>query len=264
MKDYLSANKALWNRKTDIHLQSKMYDVPAFLNGKTSLKSYELDLLGDIAGKKILHLQCHFGQDSISLVRMGAQVVGVDLADKAIQQARAFSQQLQVDASFVCCDIFEADQHIKEQFDIVFASYGTIGWLPKLDKWGEIISHFLKPGGQFVFVEFHPVIWMLDDASFTKLTYSYFNVHTFEETLTTTYSDGPEHEPLTSFSWNHPLSDVFTSLLQQQLTITDFKEYSTSPFDCLPNMVKVKGGYQIKGLEGQLPMVYSVVARKIA
>ncbi len=262
MKDYISANKALWNRKTGIHLQSNMYDVPAFLNGKTSLKSYELDLLGDVSGKKILHLQCHFGQDSLSLARMGAQVVGVDLADKAIEQANAFRQQLQLDASFVCCDIFEADQFINEQFDIVFTSYGTIGWLPQLDRWGEIISHFLKPGGQLVFVEFHPVMWMLDDASFTQLTYSYFNVHTFEEIVTTTYSDGPGHEPLVSFSWNHSLSEVFNALLQQQLAITDFREYPTSPYDCFPNTVKVDGGYQIKGLEGKLPMVYSIVANK--
>lgn len=262
MQDYISANKALWNRKTTIHLDSKMYDMPAFLKGKTSLKEYELALLGSVKGKRILHLQCHFGQDTLSLARMGAKVVGVDLADKAIEKARELNQQLDLDATFACCDIFDADQYIQGQFDIIFTSYGTIGWLPKLDRWGAIINHFLKPKGQFIFVEFHPVMWMLDDASFTQIHYPYFNSIVFEETVTTTYSDGPAHEPLTSFSWNHPLSEVFQALLQNDLTIADFQEYDTSPYNCFPNTVEVESGYHIKGLELKLPMVYSIVANK--
>ena len=240
MKDYLTANKALWNRKTAIHLASEMYDMPSFLQGKTSLKQYELALLGDIRGKKILHLQCHFGQDSLSLARMGAKVVGVDLADKAIAKARELNLQLGLDATFVCCDLFEADQYIQDQFDIIFTSYGTIGWLPTLDRWGEIINHFLRPGGRLIFVEFHPVMWMLDDASFTEIVYPYFNTITFEETITTTYSDGPAHEPLLSFSWNHPLSEVFQVLLKNGLSIEDFQEYDTSPYNCFPNMLVVE------------------------
>ena len=262
MKNYISANKALWNRKTSIHLDSEMYDMPSFLAGKTSLKQYELDLLGDVRGKKILHLQCHFGQDTLSLARMGAEVVGVDLSDIAITKARELAQELDLNATFVCCDVLEADQYLQDSFDIVFTSYGTIGWLPKLERWGKMISHFLKPSGQLIFVEFHPVMWMLDDATFTKIAYPYFNKMTFEETVTTTYSDGPAHEPLLSYSWNHPLTEVFQALLGNGLTIMDFQEYDTSPYNCFPNTIEVEGGYQIKERVGKLPMVYAIVAKK--
>lgn len=261
--DYLTANKALWNKRTTIHLASEMYNMPAFLAGASSLNSYELALLGDIKGKKILHLQCHFGQDTLSLARMGAEVTGVDLSDTAIAKARELAEQLDLAATFVCCDVLAADQYIEEKFDIVFSSYGTIGWLPSLEKWGGIIHHFLKPGGQFIFVEFHPFVWMLDDDSFTEIVYPYFNKMTFKETHTTSYSDGPAHEPLLSYSWNHPLSEVFLTLLNNGLAITDFQEYDSSPYNCFPNTVKIEGGYQIKSREGKLPMVYSIIAHSL-
>src|SRR5690606_20725019 len=117
----------------------------------------------NLKDKKVLHLQCHFGQDSISLARLGASVVGVDLSDKAIEQAQHIAQELNADARFICCDIYDLPKHLNEQFDIVFTSYGTIGWLPDLDKWASVIHHFLKPGGQFIFAEFHPVVWMFDN-----------------------------------------------------------------------------------------------------
>lgn len=260
MQKYTKANKALWNRRTSIHLQSEMYNMPAFLKGATSLKSIELALLGKVKGKKILHLQCHFGQDTLSLARMGAEVTGLDLSDKAIETARTLNQELGLTAQFVCCDILEADQYISEKFDLVFTSYGTIGWLPTLEKWGQLIAHFLKPNGQLVFVEFHPVMWTLDDATFTQIEHSYFNSKTFLEIETSTYSDGPSHEPLASYSWNHPFTEVFQALLDNQLHIQHFKEYDTSPYNCFPNTVAVEGGFQIKGLEKKLPMVYSILA----
>jgi len=262
MQEYIKNNKALWNQKTDIHLGSEFYNMPAFLKGTTSLQSIELALLGDVTNKKILHLQCHFGQDTLSLARMGAKVTGLDLSDKAIEQAQLLNQQLGLDAQFVCCDIFEADQYISEQFDIVFTSYGTIAWLPSIDRWGQLIHHFLKPGGQFIFAEFHPMIWTLDDDTFTKITYSYFNIEPIIETITTSYTDGAAHAPLASHSWNHPLSEVFQALLKNSLRIDDFQEYDTSPYNCFPNTVAIKEGYQIKGMEGKLPMVYSIVASK--
>jgi len=262
MQKYTKANKALWNKRTSIHLKSEMYNMSAFLKGATSLKSIELALLGNVKDKKILHLQCHFGQDTLSLARMGAKVTGLDLSDKAIETAQNLNQELGLDAQFVCCDILEADQYITEKFDLVFTTYGTIGWLPSLEKWGQLIAHFLKPKGQLVFVEFHPVMWTLDDATFTKIEHSYFNVKTFLEIETTTYSDGPSHEPLASYSWNHPFTEVFQSLLSSNLQIQSFQEYDTSPYNCFPNTVAVEGGFQIKGLEKKLPIVYSIVASR--
>lgn len=262
MQEYLTANKALWNQKTTIHEQSDFYQMPAFLKGATSLKPIELALLGDVKGKKILHLQCHFGQDTISLARMGAKVTGLDLSDKSIAKAKEIANQLGIDAHFVCCDIFEADQFIKDEFDIVFTSYGTIGWLPTLNRWGQIIQHFLKPNGTFVFAEFHPFIWTLDDDTYTKITYSYFNIAPIIETLTSSYTDGDSHEPLACYTWNHSLAEVFNALMTNGIVIDDFQEYKTSPYNCFPNTVTVDNGYQIKGMEDKLPMVYSILGRK--
>jgi len=194
---------------------------------------------------------------------MGAIATGVDLSDKAIEQAKKLTQQLNLSdkVNFICCDVNELDQHLFEQYDIVFTSYGTIGWLPKIEKWAEIIHHFLKPNGQFIFAEFHPVLWMLDD-NFEKLAYPYFNTKTFHEEYTSSYTDGEGHEPTMGYSWNHPLAEVFGVLLKQGLIIKSFKEYDTSPYNCFPNTVEKDGGYQIKGFEGKLPMVYSIMAEK--
>src|SRR5690606_5040157 len=162
-EDYLAINKKSWNQRVQTHLDSEFYELPAFLKGKSSLNQIELDLLKDIKGKSILHLQCHFGQDSISLARMGAKVTAVDFSDKAIDAAKELCTKLGVDVNFLCSDIYELPHILDGQFDIVFTSYGTIGWLPDLQKWAKVVSHYLKNKGEFIFVEFHPVVWMFDD-----------------------------------------------------------------------------------------------------
>ena len=126
MEDYIKINKQTWNNKTEVHIASDFYDNKSFLEGKSTLNSIELDLLGDLKDKKILHLQCHFGQDSLSLARMGAKVTGVDLSDKAIEKATEFNQLLHLDVKFICCDIYDLPTYLNEKFDIVFTSYGII------------------------------------------------------------------------------------------------------------------------------------------
>ncbi|WP_341832519.1 class I SAM-dependent methyltransferase [Sphingobacterium thalpophilum] len=138
-ENYIAINKHSWNNRTDTHLKSDFYNLAGFLKGETSLNSIELALLGDISGKKILHLQCHFGQDTISLSRLGAKITGVDLSDKAIESAREIAKETNADVQFICCDLYELENHLDGQFDLVFTSYGTITWLPDLDKWGKII-----------------------------------------------------------------------------------------------------------------------------
>ncbi len=260
-KAYLAANLKLWNDKTKVHLKSEFYDLPGFLAGQSSLNAIELGLLGDVKGKKILHLQCHFGQDSLSLARMGAQVTGIDLSDEAIKAAKELNQQMGLDAHFICCDVFSIDQHLDEQYDIIFTSYGVTGWLPSLEKWGSLITQFLKPGGQFLIVEFHPVVWMFDDP-IEKIIYSYFNVAPIIEEAAGTYTDKNAPIKNTAYYWNHSLSDVFNALLQNGLSITHFQEYDYSPYKVLGEGVKMDQGYQIKEREGILPLVYSLMAKK--
>lgn len=261
-KDYIALNKDSWNRRTEYHVKSEFYDMDNFLKGNTSLNPIEEALLGNLNGKSVLHLQCHFGQDSISLSRMGANVVGVDLSDKAIDTAKQIASQTNSSAQFICCDIYDLQQHLDQQFDIVFTSYGTIGWLPDLNKWAGIISKYLKPGGQFVFVEFHPVVWMFDN-DFEKVGYNYFNTGAIIETETGTYADREADLEQEYVCWNHSLSEVMGSLIQNGLTIRSFEEYDYSPYNCFRHTIEFEPKkYRIAHLDNKIPMVYSIVATK--
>jgi SAM-dependent methyltransferase len=257
--DYISTNKELWNKRTAVHVTSDFYDVPGFISGKTSLKGIELALLGDVMQQDILHLQCHFGQDTLSLARMGAKVTGIDLSDAAIHQANEFTKQLQLEnsARFVCCDLYSAPAHLTGTFDRVFTSYGTIGWLPDLDRWAAVVNHFLKPGGDFIMADFHPVLWMMDD-QFTAITYDYFNTETIIEETEGTYTDRSSNIQNKSYSWNHPLSEIITALTGQGLQLQVFQEFDYSPYNCFSNTVEKEGRFYIRGLEGKLPMVYAL------
>lgn len=261
--DYIKINKESWNNRTAYHIASEFYAMPSFLAGKTSLNPIELDLLGDVRGKKILHLQCHFGQDSISLSRLGAEVLGIDLSDKAIQTAQNLANQTQADAQFICCNLYDLPKHLDEEFDIVFTSYGTIGWLPDLNKWAQIISKFLKTNGKFVFVEFHPVVWMYDD-NFEKIAYNYFNTGPIVETESGTYADRSADIHPEYVCWNHSLSEVFTNLIQNGLHISSFEEYDYSPYNCFNHIIEFESNkFRIKHLDNKIPMVYAIVADKI-
>lgn len=261
--DYAEINRHQWNQRTLVHLQSAFYDMESFLKGRNSLTSIERQLLGEVEGLSVLHLQCHFGQDSLSLARMGAKVTGLDLSDEAIRQASQINDQLGLSARFVCGDVLAMDDHLQgETFDIIFTSFGVVGWLPSLEKWGELISRHLKPGGRFILVEFHPVVWMFDDY-FTHIAYAYFNRQTICEEEVGTYTDGGEHLQLTSVSWNHSLSEVFSALLRAGLQVVSFDEYDYSPFNCFNQTSPAPdGGYYIKGMEGKLPVTYAIVCTK--
>lgn len=260
--DYIEVNKSLWNNKVDFHMRSDFYDVQSFLKGKSSLNTIELDLLGNITGKKILHLQCHFGQDTISLARSGAKVTGVDLSDIAIEQANLLAKKTNTDAKFICCDIYDLPNFLNDQFDIVFTSYGTIGWLPDLNKWAQIISKYLKPGGSFIFAEFHPVMWMFDD-NLEKIKYRYFNSGPIIETEIGTYANKNAKIEGEFITWNHSISEVINSLILNGLEINSLNEYDYSPYDCFNKTIEnTPNKFQIKHLENKIPMVYSIIATK--
>lgn len=260
--DYLSINKKLWDNKTEVHVKSEFYDVDGFINGNDSLNSIELDLLGNIEGKSVLHLQCHFGQDTISLSRRGAKATGVDLSEKAIEQAQKLSREIGTDTRFIQSDVYALKDVLDEKFDVVFTSYGVIGWLPDMKKWAETIHHFLKPGGELVFVEFHPVIWMMS-YDFQRIEFKYDDSEPIVEELEGTYTDRDAKLKDKSVCWNHGLSRVLNSLIKTGLVINDFQEYDYSPYNCFENTVQIsKRKFQIKGLEEMIPMVYSVKAQK--
>lgn len=260
--DYIAVNRQSWNARVEPHTTSEFYDVAGFKLGNTSLNAIELALLGDVAGKSILHLQCHFGQDSLSLARMGGKVTGVDFSDKAIAQAQQLNTELALDAEFVCCDVYDAPNHINQQFDMVFTSYGTIGWLPDMERWAGVVAHFLKPGGRFVFVEFHPVVWMFDD-NFERVAYNYFKDEAIVEITDGTYADREAGIRTQTISWNHSMGEVLNALIGKGLMLQDVQEYNYSPYNCLAGMEQVGDRkFQLQKMGNKLPLAYSVVAEK--
>lgn len=262
--DYISINREFWNHRAEVHFGSDFYDNSSFLEGRNSLNNIELAILGDqLAGQRVLHLQCHFGQDTLSLARMGAEVTGIDLSEKAIEKAKSLQHQMGLNAEFICCDVLKIDEHLNtnEPYDLIFASYGAIGWLPELKRWGQLISQYLKPGGRFVFAEFHPVLWMLND-EMDAFDYSYFNKKAYLEESQGSYASPEDKKKHQSYYWNHSLADVFSSLLEAGLTISHFSEYDYSPYDCFEKTVKTTDGYQIEGLQEILPMVFALEAVK--
>lgn len=262
MEDYLEVNKASWNNRLESHLASDFYDLEGFKNGKSSLNDLELDILGDITGLKILHLQCHFGQDTISLSRLGAKVTGMDLSNKSIKKATELAEECGTDTKFVCCDVYDLPNHLLGDFDIVFTSYGTISWLPDLDKWAAVISHFLKPGGRFVFAEFHPVVWMFDD-EMERIQYPYFNIEPIIEEEEGTYADRSAAIKQKYVCWNHGLAEVVTSLLNKGMTLKLLREFDYSPYAFVNHSEEVESGkFRIKNFQDKVPLVYALEAIK--
>lgn len=260
--NYIAINRQSWNKKTDIHLESAFYDMEGFRKGNTSLNEIELELFGDLNGKSVLHLQCHFGQDTISLSQLGAKAVGVDLSDNAIDNARKIAAEMNVDTTFICCDVYELPEHLDQQFDLVFTSYGTIGWLPDLDKWAQVVARFLKPGGTFVFVEFHPVVWMFDD-DFDKIGYNYFNSGAIVESYEGTYADRDADLHAEYVMWNHGISEVVNNLIKNGLEINSLDEFDYSPYNCFRKTVEIAPKkYRIAHLDNKIPMVYSIKATR--
>lgn len=258
--DYKEINRKLWNERTKHHVDSAFYNNEAFISGKSSLNKIELDLLGDLKGKNVLHLQCHFGQDSISLSRLGAEVTGVDLSDAAIAEAKKLALKTESSAKFICCDVYDTNQNVSEKFDLVFSTYGTIGWLPDMDRWAKVIKDSLKSGGKLMLVEFHPFIWMYDN-DFKEISYSYFNKEKIVEMEESTYADRKSEINLNSVSWNHNLAEVISALINNGFTINNFEEYDYSPYNIFSDSIEFeKGKFRIKQHIDKLPYVYSLMA----
>lgn len=228
----------------------------AFIQGATSLNKPELDLLGDVDNKSIMHLQCHFGQDSLSLSRMGAKVTGLDFSPKAINYAIELNRKLQLDAHFIESNVLDLKHKVEKKYDLVYTSYGTIGWLEDLELWADSVLHCLAPGGTFIIVDFHPAMWMLDD-DMKELFYSYFKGEPIIEE-SGSYTENTTKIKSKCVSWNHSFEELFSPLLSRGLKLQEFKEFNSSPYNCLPNMIKVEDGYQLKKYPGIVPMIYGI------
>jgi SAM-dependent methyltransferase len=268
MDEFMKTNRELWDKLAKAHYKSEFYDVEGFLKGRQTLDSIVIQELPDIAGKKLLHLMCHFGLDTLSLARLGAEVTGVDFSPDAIKLARGLSKEAEIDAEFVCSNIYDLPEKLDGLFDIVFTSEGVLTWLPDLDGWAKVISKSLKPGGFFYIFEFHPFAYVFDDESDVKdlqVRYPYFQGREplkFEAEGSYA-SEGAETGSAPSFEWNHPISIIINALIDAGLTIDFFHEFSVTTFKALPFMIqKEHMRWVLPENEDKVPLMFSIRATK--
>ncbi|MDQ6692868.1 MAG: class I SAM-dependent methyltransferase [Chloroflexota bacterium] len=231
MDEYRKSNLQLWNNWAELHVGSATYDVESFKAGKNSLNSIELDELGDVRGKTLLHLQCHFGKDTMSWARLGAVVTGADFSDKAIEIARGLSAELDIPATFVLSDIYALPAVLSAQFDIVFTSYGAIYWLNDMDEWARIAAGYLKPGGVFYVAEFHPFLMVFDttpDEQNLKITYPYSSPEPQRFETQGSYAAPAAGYTGVEYGWSHSMSDIINALIKAGLRIEFLHEHHLS------------------------------------
>lgn len=271
MDKYMKANQRLWNAWTPHHVQSEFYDVEGFKAGRQRRRHafdvLETRLLGDVTGKSLLHLQCHFGLDSIAWAQRGAVVTGVDFADEAIKAARTLAAEMGVPTTFVHSNIYDLAANLDGQFDIVFTSHGVLPWLPDLDAWAEVVAHFLKPGGVFCLIEGHPFAFIFDDRRKQpelRLMYPYFQgPEPIREEHEGSYAapDAPLHS--VEHAWLHSMADILGALLRAGLRLTSFEEYQYVAWAMFPWMEeRPDGAWQFPRGAGHIPLMFSLTATK--
>lgn len=260
---YMDQNKDLWNLKTPVHIKSDFYDHAAFKSGSSSLTSIDLAYLPDVKEKKLIHLQCHFGQDTMSLERNGAQCVGIDYSSVAIEEAKKTAAELNLNSRFYESNVYDVLDLNLGKFDIVFTSIGVLGWLPELDSWARVVAELLEDGGSFYITEFHPVLYMFEFES-QQLMYPYFNSgHVFSENESFTYADREYPLEAVSHFWQHSLDEVLEALISHNVEILRFKEFDYSPFNCFPHMRQIgERKWQYGDQSLHLPHLFHILGRK--
>ena len=231
-------NRRAWDRRAELHLGSDFYDVPGFKAGRCSLNSIERDALGDVSGRSVLHLQCHFGQDTLSLARLGAKATGVDFSAESVRIAEQLRDEMALEADFFCEDVLKLE--LGRKFDVVYTSYGVLTWLNDLDEWAARVDAHLAPGGEFHLVEFHPTFMMFDFGS-RNLAYHYFQHH-YREEVAGSYAVTDDDSKHVEHFWTHSLSEVLTPLLKRGFQLLEFEEYDYSPYGCFQGMVEESAG----------------------
>jgi SAM-dependent methyltransferase len=267
MDPFLHGNQQLWDEWADINYESQLYDVAGFIANPSRLDPLVLENVGDVAGKSVLHMQCHFGKDTLRLALMGATVTGVDFSAKAIAYARALASEMHIPATFVEANLYDLPQALQGQFDMIFTSYGVLGWLPDLTRWGAIIAHFLKPGGVFVIVEAHPVVMIFDDAEAVELRVKYPYFYQAEPLIFAPhvgcYADPTATVTHTEYNWPHDMAEILNALLMAGLRLDYLREYPQMAWQALPFMVQdAEGWWRLPPEYPQLPLSFALHATK--
>src|SRR3954453_19204585 len=270
--ELLGQNLATWEAWTQIHVGSDFYDVKSFRDGTRPIRvrDYEIDEVGPVQGKSLLHLQCHFGLDTLSWARLGARVTGADFSQAAIGAARSLADEVAIAADFVVSNGYELPANLDRQFDIVYTSRGVLGWLPDIRAWANVVAHFVKPGGFFYITEIHPVANVFDDENVgpgeLRLKYPYWE-HGQPLTFAVegSYADrSASTEGLTEHNWDHSVGEIVTALIDAGLTIDFLHEFDFMEWE-LPWLVKGDDEHwRLPASEAQLPLFFSLKASKRA
>ncbi len=268
-----ASNQRLWDAWTKLHTEGDFYDVAGFREGGVRVRPYEIAALGDVSDKTLLHLQCHFGLDTLSWARLGAQVTGVDFSPASIAFARELAADLGLEARFIESNVYQLPVRLGDEFDIVYTSRGVLGWLPDIRGWARVVARFVKPGGRFYISEAHPVFQVFENEGVQpgelRLQYPYwehgspliFDVHG-------SYADptadlGEEHK---EHGWDHGLAEIVTALIDAGLRIDRLEEHPFLewPADFLVEREGGGGVYVLPEGPGELPLMFSVLASKPA
>lgn len=267
-KELFEDNEKLWDQRVPIHVASPFYGVEEFKQGREVLHDFELEEVGDVRGLSLVHLQCHFGMDSLSWARHGATVTGLDISARGIEAARTLADEMGIDARFVTANVYDAASALGETYDIVYTGQGALNWLPDVFEWARIVNSLLKPGGFLYLSEFHPISDAMADES-VAIEHDYFGraegypSDSSGETYTET---GERTEHTRSIEWIHPTSAVLTSLLDAGLVLRSFREYDFSVYGRFPFLEPEDDGilrvYRMPKDRPNLPLMYSVMAHK--
>jgi SAM-dependent methyltransferase len=268
-QSWLQGNRDVWDAWTRVHERSAFYDLEGFKRGGVRVRDYEVAEIGPVAGKDLLHVQCHFGIDTLSWARLGARVTGADFSERGIELARSIAAEIGIDARFVVSNVYDLPANLDGDFDIVYTSRGVLGWLPDVRGWAKVVAHFVRPGGIFYITEVHPVIQAFETEGVApgelRLRYPYWEHReplTFE--VHGSYADPTaDVHDMTEYGWNHSLGEIATALIDAGLRIDAVREY---PFVDWAMDILVQshdGTYRLPGdLDGRLPLFFSIKASK--
>ena len=269
--DPIRDNEALWAAWTRINAGSEFYDLEGFRRGGIRLRDDEVAALGDVTGRTLLHLQCHFGIDTLSWARLGARVTGADFSEPAIELARRLAVEIgQPEARFIRSDLYDLPERLDGEFDIVYTSRGVLGWLPDIRRWARVVAHFVRPGGTFFINEIHPVVQAFENDGVRpgelRLAYPYwehpepltFEVHGSYADPTADAGDVVEH------GWDHGLGEIVTALVEAGLRIESLVEHPSLDWatDFLVQRPGEPGWWLPADAGGELPLMFSLTASK--
>ena len=222
----------------------------------------------DVSGKRLIHLQCHIGTDTLGLARLGAEIMGVDFSTKSIEAARRFSTECGTPGRFVVAELYDAPSVLPETFDVVHTGVGAICWLPDIQAWAEVVSSFLDKGGFFYMRECHPIVWAMDDERDDDLIVierPYFEQSKpLEWSEDVTYAGVGQLADPVSYDWNHGRAEVLQALINAGLRIDGIDEYDSLEWPAGPiNTLGEDGRFRLAEGRERLPLMWSVMATKL-